>query len=151
MVVFPEGTMTQSDPNDFALQALPIFFDGWDLNTDFTIIDGYYMPTRLIKVTLMPNVTIGEANSLIENLEGEIIGTFPGHPEAAQYQLGGLKVNLRVPERDYKEIIDLVLRLASKPLVFNTVPINVDGALNTIPKPNAVRIWEFSERGKLKQ
>ncbi len=58
VVVFSEDAMTQieGDPNDLALQVLPMFFNGWDLNADFMIIDDYYLPTRLIVVVFMPNV-----------------------------------------------------------------------------------------------
>ena len=145
VVVFSEDTMTQieGDPNDLALQALPIFSYGYDLDTDFTIIDGHRLPIRLIKVIFMPNVTIGEANALIAELEAEIIGAFPGRPDAQQYKLGGLRVYLRVPERSNKQLRSLTFDLSELSSIFVANPINIDFTLNTIPKPSDEDSWDW--------
>ena len=128
VVVFAEDAMTQieGDPNDLALQALPRFSDGYDLDTDFTLLDSYYVPIRLIKVTFKPNVTIGEVNSLIAELQAEIIGASPGHQDAEQYQLGGLSVQLRVPEQNPGSLFHSVTELRDLPSVFLAFTFNIE-------------------------
>ena len=138
VVVFAEDAMTQieGDPSDPALQALPMFFDGYDLDTDFTLLDGYYVPIRLIEVTFKPNVTIGEVNALIAELQGEIIGASPGHQDAEQYQLGGLDVYLRVPEQNPGNLFHLVTELRDLPNIFSAFTFNIEYRLNAIPQPS---------------
>ena len=144
-VVFSEDAMLQieGDPNDLALQALPIFSYGYDLDKDFTIIEDYHLPIRLIKIIFMSNVTVGEANALIAELEAEIIGAFPGHPDAQQYEIGGLSVYLRVPERSNRQLRFLALDLSERPLVFAAIPVNIDFTSNAIPKPSNENAWDW--------
>ena len=138
VVVFAEDAMTQieGDSNGLALQALPAFFNGYDLSTDFTIIDGYYVSTKLITIRFTPNAAIGEVNKLITELQAEIIGAFPGRSDAELYKLGGLKVYLRVPEHSNEQLWSLALRLTQHSFVMNAAALEIDGPLNTIPKPS---------------
>ncbi len=151
VVAFSEDAMIQieGDPNDPALQALPVFFNDHDLDLekDFIIIDGYYFPIRLILVTFMPSVTIGEANMLIADLQGEIVGADPGHPDAEQYQLGGLTVYLRVPEQSLEELEEFISGLNLLPRVWNAVPVFLDGPSSAVPNPTSENAWDVPEQG----
>ncbi len=90
---------------------------------------------------------ISEVNTLIAELEAEIIGATPGHPDAEQYQLGGLKLYLRVPEKRFEELLQLTRELSVLPSIFAATTLDIDGPLNSIPKPTTDSTWTVPETG----
>lgn len=113
------------NPDDLAWNALPyIEYDPFEhLETDFEFSeDGVYnpYPIRVLGILFTAEATIGQINTLVSSIGGEIVGAWPGNLDRRPPI--GLDLTLRVPTDSFEALIDLSRYLKEYPFVEVAVP-----------------------------
>jgi hypothetical protein len=115
------------NPDDLAWNALPyIEYNPYDyLDTDFHLEDRFYYPVRVMGVLFTAEATIGQINTLVSSIGGEIIGAWPGNLDRRPPI--GLDLTLRVPTDSFDALFDLSDTLMGYSFVEVAIPLIFDG------------------------
>ena len=133
------------DPVEEAIPSLDFIPREADYTEDHPDLPGVPVSFNTLVLVFEQGTTVGEAQSLLDDIGAEIVGGIPG----VEGQAEGI-LFLRVPTADHQAMIDLLARLRADPLVKYAVQ---DGLLTTtmIPRPNggtpATWTWQVAPAG----
>ncbi|MDZ7801068.1 MAG: S8 family serine peptidase [Trueperaceae bacterium] len=121
------------EPDDPASEAIPVReFEARpdDYSDDHPELEGVFISFNTLLVAFEPEVTVGQANDLLTEIDAEIVGGLPG----VEGEAAGIMM-LRVPTETHAEMISLLEILRQDDRVRNAVQ---DALLETneIPRPN---------------
>jgi hypothetical protein len=79
------------------------------------------------------DATIGQVNTLLTNIDAEIIGVWPGNPERQPPR--GLDLTLRVPTHSCEAVLALTHYLHGNLIVIYAVPVLFGSVIGLPPPP----------------
>lgn len=132
-----ELTQIPGDPDNLAVVALPPK-DYEPLNfleTDYILQEnGIYQAKSVVTIEFDADATVGDVNTVLQSVQAEIIGAFPGHPKFPE--LGGIFLDVRVPSDTPEELQTYVEAVLVKEKVRDAYVIRVSDSFDSLPKPS---------------
>lgn len=113
---------------------------GESLQRDYELLQGYYVPKNIIELVLEFDTTIGEANTILAELDADILLSMPGRSDVPE--IGGLLLLLRLNSSTSFEMLEQIVKyLENNPNVHSVRPIHIQTKGNSLPSPTEKLIW----------